>query len=173
MKIDKAVLGIAGELAVASELCRRNIYAQLTFGNQKRTDLLVCHAGGYARIEVKCKQGDDWPNCKGIDSSDAFLVFVDFAGKGETQRPDFYVLTYKDWLKLLKNKKKNCLKKSPNRKIEINNGCLYFLDQVNKSGKPYAGCGVRPTDLEKHHEKWEKIKLLIKERFEPDTSVED
>ena len=41
MKIDKSILGVAGEFAVASELCKRNIYAQLTLGNQKRVDLLV------------------------------------------------------------------------------------------------------------------------------------
>ena len=32
MKIEKSILGVAGEFAVAAELCRRNIYAQLTLG---------------------------------------------------------------------------------------------------------------------------------------------
>ena len=41
MEIPKDKLSLAGEYAVASELCRRGIYAQLTLGTRKRTDLLV------------------------------------------------------------------------------------------------------------------------------------
>jgi hypothetical protein len=41
MAIPKNVLSLAAEFAVASELCRRGIYVQLTLGNLKRTDLLV------------------------------------------------------------------------------------------------------------------------------------
>jgi len=40
-KISKSTLGIAAEYSVAGELCRRNLYAQLTLENQKRTDILV------------------------------------------------------------------------------------------------------------------------------------
>jgi len=35
MKIDRHTLGLSAEFAVASELCRRNIYAQLTLGLRK------------------------------------------------------------------------------------------------------------------------------------------
>jgi hypothetical protein len=35
MGIAKDTLGLAGEFAAASELCRRGIYAQLTLGNRK------------------------------------------------------------------------------------------------------------------------------------------
>lgn len=73
----RGTLGIAAEYAVASELCRRGIYAQLTLGHQKKTDLLVFfESGQLARIEVKAKQGREWPNCKGISRSDTYLVFV-------------------------------------------------------------------------------------------------
>ena len=41
MKVSKSTLGLAAEFAVASELGRRNIYAQPTLGLQKRTDLLI------------------------------------------------------------------------------------------------------------------------------------
>jgi hypothetical protein len=34
-------IGLAGEYAVAAELCRRGFYAQLTLGHHKKTDLLV------------------------------------------------------------------------------------------------------------------------------------
>jgi len=35
------MVGTAAEFAVASELGRRNVYAQPTFGHLKRTDLLI------------------------------------------------------------------------------------------------------------------------------------
>jgi hypothetical protein len=50
-KINKDILGLAGEFAVASELCRRNIYAQLTLGLRKRTDILVETEVGMLRIQ--------------------------------------------------------------------------------------------------------------------------
>lgn len=93
------------------------------------------------------------------------MVFVDFAKKAENQRPDFYVLTYKEWLQLLKNKQKNYHKKHPDRRVDIRSGCLYFHDEVNKSGKHYVGCGVSPTDLTNHLEKWEKIQVIVKGTF--------
>jgi len=58
-KISKETLGVAGEFAVAAELCRRNIYAQPTFGHQKRMDLLAFAGGKMLRIEVKAKQDED------------------------------------------------------------------------------------------------------------------
>ena len=94
MKIEKSILGVAGEFAVAAELCRRNIYAQLTLGHQKRIDLLaLLHDGNMLRIEVKAKQGREWPNCKGIYGDNTFIIFVDYREKAATERPDFYVLT--------------------------------------------------------------------------------
>jgi hypothetical protein len=56
MKIDSETVGIAAEFAVASELARRNISAQPTFGHQKRTDLLVFGKNNRPiRIEAKGK----------------------------------------------------------------------------------------------------------------------
>ena len=76
------MVGIAAEFAVASELGRRNVYAQPTFGHLKRTDLLILGESGVPlRVEVKGKQGDSWPNCKGIADDKSILVLVDFEGK--------------------------------------------------------------------------------------------
>ena len=103
--VSGSILCLAAEFAVASELCRRNIYTQLTLGKQKRTDLLLMSSnGGFSRVEVKAKQGREWPNCRGIYGALAFLVFVDYAGRGNTDRPDFFVLTEKDWLRVLNKK---------------------------------------------------------------------
>jgi hypothetical protein len=58
MTIAKDTIGLAGEFAVASELCKRDMYIQLTLGNKKRTDLLVEVGDNFIKVEVKSKQED-------------------------------------------------------------------------------------------------------------------
>jgi hypothetical protein len=58
MAIAKENLGLAAEFAVASELCRRNMYAQLTMGTHKRTDILIEGKSRMLSIQVKGKQVD-------------------------------------------------------------------------------------------------------------------
>jgi hypothetical protein len=158
MKIDKAILGVAGELAVASELCRRNVYAQLTLGHQKKTDLLIFRQDDVVlKLEVKCKQGPTWPNCQGISSPDSLIVFVDFQGKDDTKRPDFYVLNLEDWLKLVEYERAAYLTKHPERVAVVEDGCLVLLSEINKLGRPYKGVGVSPKDVADHRDAWWKI----------------
>ena len=65
------------------------MYAQPTFGHFKRTDLLISgEKGTPLRIEVKGKQGDQWPNCKGIPDDKSILMLADFEGINDTQHPD-------------------------------------------------------------------------------------
>ncbi len=104
-RLSKELLGLAGEYAVASELCRRMMYAQLTLGHHKRTDLLVECELGFVRIQVKAKQGSEWPAISGIYTDDDFIVLVDFS-VGEDVQPDFYILNLYDWKSLLKQEKK-------------------------------------------------------------------
>src|ERR1700730_15096454 len=104
-------LNLAGEFAVATELCRRDIYAQLTLGNQKSVDLLAMSCERVLLpIEVKSKQIDEWANQRGIPPGAGFLIFVDFAGKKETDRPYFFVLSADDWralaAKIIEDEKK-------------------------------------------------------------------
>jgi hypothetical protein len=100
--ISKECLGLAAEYAAASELCRRGIYAQLTLGNRKRTDLLVdADAGTMFRIQVKAKQGREWPGVKGVHGESIALILVDYEKKSEAQRPDFYILLPTDWANVL------------------------------------------------------------------------
>lgn len=153
-KLDKSILGVAGELAVASELCRRNIYAQLTFGNQKRTDLLIFGQEEVCRIEVKSKQGNEWPGCKGIKDKKSFLVFVDYKNKEDTERPDFYVLSYDDWKKIIKKEMAKYKEKNPNRKVEIEEGALVY---GVKGGEKWRGHAVKVEDVKQYQDKWDKI----------------
>jgi len=159
MKMSRDTLGLAAEYAVASELCRRNIYAQLTLGHLKRTDLLILgEQNKMLRIEVKGKQGREWPNCTGIYGENVFLVFVDFAGKDECERPDFYILTVQDWIHYVGGQIAETTAKRPEKHIELDeHNVPIFVTEVNASGKPYRGMGVRPAQIKQHKEQWGKI----------------
>lgn len=58
---DKAKLSLAGEYSVAAELCKRNFFASVTYGNAKATDVLIfdysCYNRKYKTIEVKTTRG--------------------------------------------------------------------------------------------------------------------
>jgi hypothetical protein len=156
-KIEKSILSVAGEFAVAAELCRRNIYAQPTFGHQKRMDLLAFGPGRrMLSLEVKSKQGPDWPNCKGIADPDTFLVFVDFEGRHPEERPDFYVLSSSDWRATVEADRSRYTTKHPDRDPPILTDDN-VLRLVNAQGRVYEGCGVRPEYIRDHKEKWQKI----------------
>jgi hypothetical protein len=159
MKIEKSILGVAGEFAVATELCRRNIYAQLTLGNQKRVDLLALSRDGvFVKIEAKAKQGPMWPNQKGLPPGHGFIVFVDFAGRDDGARPDFFVLSPDDWRAVAERHVAEYLKKHPDRTTHLDHeNCPLFPEEINKHGKPYRGCSVRVTDVEPYREAWCKI----------------
>lgn len=158
MSDEKIQLGLAGEYAVASELCRRGVYTQLTLGNYKRADLLVIgKERNVCRIEVKAKKGPKWANIKGVSDEDAYIVFVDLR-KPETERPDFYVLSSEDWrkaaLKVVKQKQKN----SPQMNVFVDEeNCLTFPDQITKSGKPYRGCSISIDNVGEYKDCWDKI----------------
>jgi hypothetical protein len=163
MPIEKSILCLAGEFAVAAELCRRNIYAQLTLGHRKRTDLLVVgESGRMFRIEVKAKQGRDWPNCRGISAPDSFLVFVDFAGKPDAERPVFYVLTAEEWRAFVERAVEHYRTRHPDRRVEITQeNVIRLLDEVNKYGRPYEGVGVAVADVKDHQEAWQKLSSVV------------
>jgi hypothetical protein len=160
-EMQKEMVGIAAEFAVASELARHDIYAQPTFGHLKRTDLLVFSGDTDRRpirIEAKGKQSSQWPNCKGIVDSHSILILVDFQGKKETDRPDFYILTSADWLSFVKKK----IRKRPEKGIELDkDNCPIWTTQI-KNGKPYRGMGVTVSDVLKYKEAWDKIRDALR-----------
>jgi hypothetical protein len=154
--IDKALLGLAGELATACELCRRNIYAQPTFRTHKRTDLLCETEKAMLRIQVKAKQAKEWPGIQGIKGDDIVLVLVDFEGRDVNDRPDFYILTPEDWKELVKER---CLKDIERGFTTLEDG---YMPLWKRAGKQYKGIGVRPAWIKKHGEKWTKIEKHMK-----------
>jgi hypothetical protein len=152
MKLKRENLNMAGEYATASEICRRNFYAQITLGRLKRTDILVYNpnTGKELRIEVKAKQGKEWPGIKGINDNLTLLVFVDFQNKKDTERPDFYILNAKDWQEFLKKFVTN------NSKFqELIDGYIPLW----KDG--YSGTSVRPHQISQYKERWNKLEKLL------------
>ena len=153
-KVEKSLLGIAGEYAVASELCRRGVYAQLTLGNRKKVDLLVDGTKQIARVEVKTKQGSQWPGVKGVSPKGGlrFLVLVDLQGKGPDEGPEFYVINQREWRPFLDRKLKD--------KIDHNS---VTIDDENvphfKDG--FVGTGIKANEVVQFKNKWDKIVDIV------------
>ena len=157
-KISKEHLSLAGEYAVASELCKRGIYAQLTLGTRKKTDLLVDTETAMLRIQVKTKQGRAWPLVKGVFGEDIVLVFVDYKNKKDEERPDFYILTSADWENYTKYGWPSGGWKfdNENRPIKVN----------KQGGIQWKGVNVEPEEISEHKEKWGKIETLCPKKNE-------
>jgi hypothetical protein len=144
-KLTKELLGLAGEYAVASELCRRGLYAQLTLGHHKQTDVLVETEQRVLRLSIKAKQVNEWPSVSGLYRPDDFLVLVDFEGKAVTDRPDFYVLGLEDWLQMVAEERK--------REPRI------LVDDENRITWPdgWRGVNIRVDRVLHAKEQWHKI----------------
>ena len=139
MYVSKEAIGLAGEYAVAAELCRRGIYCQLTLGNHKSTDLLLDTDNRLSKVSVKTKQRYSWPNVRGIADENTLLVFVDFKGKGMTERPDFYVLNVDDWKKVAKKIKKG----DPRARIKKEDNTVFWPSSPGKNdGWPASSVAV-------------------------------
>lgn len=145
MKLSKEFLGLAGEYAVASELCRQGVYAQITLGNHKRTDILVETEDRMLRILVKAKQGSEWPSITGLYRTDDFLVLVDFKGKADADRPDFYILNLADWKQLVLE--------------EHQRHSAVVVDNLNRVTYPdgWSGLNIKPEKVLAAREQWHKI----------------
>src|SRR5947209_2955946 len=133
---------------MASELCRRGLYSQLTLGNHKRTDILVETETRMLRISVKAKQGSEWPSISGPIRTDGFVVFVDFASRDPGVKLDFFVLSRDDWDRLvdqvvLKQREKG---KGPT----IQNGTIVWPDG-------WRGLNLKPRDLQVYKDRWDTI----------------
>lgn len=172
-KISKSLLGITGEYCVAAELGKRNIYAQLTMGSQKKTDLLIFNleSNTVLKVEVKSKQGNVWPNCKGINNDNSLLVFVDFMNIQLNDRPTFYILNNSDWFKTVGGHQEAYLFKNPERSTEIKNNVLILHDEKNKYGKPYEGCSIKPSEIEIYKEDWDKVFKALDQTYSEDKNI--
>jgi hypothetical protein len=150
--LSKELLGLAGEYAVASELCRRGVYAQLTLGNHKQTDILVETEDHMLRISVKTKQRGEWPSITGLSRKDDFLVLVDFKEKSETDRPTFYILNIDDWKQLVSEEHQRFPDKTTVDE-------LYRI----KYADGWSGLNIKPIKVDHAKERWDKIILYYQQ----------
>lgn len=148
-KLSPELLSLSGEYAVASELCKRGIYAQLTLGHHKRTDILVETRYRMPRIQVKAKQGGVWPGVAGIQEGD-FLILVDLQGKEVDERPDFYILNVEDWKELIFKEKERYKEVKIDDKL-----CITYPDG-------WKGLNVKQEQVNDCKEAWKKIIDKIK-----------
>ena len=144
-KLGKDVLGLAAEYAVASELCRRDRYAQLTLGNYKRADLLVDSSADTYRVQVKAKQGRSWPGVQGISRESDFLVLVDYYGKSLCEMPDYYVLAFSDWRRIVRAE----ARRVPSLQIDDNFRVRYV--------DGWKGINLKPDGVQRFKSAWQKI----------------
>ena len=154
--ISRETLGLAAEYAVASELCRRGIYAQLTLGNRKSTDLLVdAEDGRMLCIQVKAKQKSQWPKQKGVYGGHALLVLVDYENKALHERPDFYLLNQQDWSDLVDK----CLIQTG----KVESGKVKLSNKLEPTWKDnYVGMSVKANQVTSCKECWDKVFTSLK-----------
>jgi len=111
-------------------------------------------------VEVKSKQGRDWPSIKGISSKGSILIFVDFQGKTEFERPDFYVLNTQDWIKLAKQR----IKEKGWTSVTLNSDNTPVWETT--AGKNREGFTVQLAQLKNFKEAWGKCLTLRSSRTE-------
>lgn len=154
MTIPTEMLGLAGEYAVAAEVCRRGAYCQLTLGNRKKTDLLIETAETLFRISVKAKQKQSWPRVRGIWQNGDLLVFVDYKNKDLANSPDFYILDVHAWKKVVNRIKKK--KDDPRAKIDKEN-TLYWPPEDGREA--WIGCQINVNDIKEFKNAWPVFKV--------------
>ncbi|UAA37519.1 hypothetical protein KIH87_12435 [Paraneptunicella aestuarii] len=147
----KETIGLAGEYAVAFELCRRGYYAQLTLGNHKKTDILVETPDKLFRVSVKAKTGNQWPKVSGIWAKGDLLVFVDFKDKTLNDLPDFYVLDVKSWKSVAEG-----IVASKSDGAKLNSENTVYWDPYEGQPKGWKGCSISLSHVEKYKNRWPK-----------------
>ncbi|MCD6300686.1 MAG: hypothetical protein J7L82_01285 [Staphylothermus sp.] len=152
-RIEKSLLGLAGEYLVAGEICRRGYHAQITFGRWKNTDILAVNLanGNTILVEVKSKQGREWPNVKGSKGKKRIQILVDFKGKGLLERPDFYIIDEgfrRKYLEKIKNKLKEIIETEEQ------------IIPVWPDG--WKGVSLRPEDVKEYKERWDILENKLR-----------
>ena len=150
--VPKPILGLAGEYAVASEICRRGYHAQITFGRWKSVDVLAVNPrnGKTVLVEVKTKQGREWPKIMGVKGGNRVQVLVDFSGKSLGERPDFYVIDERFW--------KEHLEKIRNKLEEV----IETEDQIIPVWPDgWRGVALRPENVKDYKERWDIVESKL------------
>ena len=152
MNIYNDYIKLAGYYAVASELCRRGYYSQLTIGNQKTADLFIETAETLGRVFVRVRTIlANWQDVIGIWGPHDLLVFVDYQNKTIDERPDFFVLSIDDWKKVVSKIHK---KRYKDKDEIINEKNSIYLEPWDENPHGWLGCNVFLSDIENYKEAW-------------------
>lgn len=150
------IISLAGEYAVASEICRRGYYAQLTLGNLKKTDILVKVGDTFKQIEVKTKfKTKDWLTGKKGFKGDVIIIFVDLYKKSEHEKPDFYIMTVDDWHKVVDREMAPHIEKGAVT-FDENHVPVWKLKKGSKKS-PWKGHNPRIEQIKEFKNCWWKI----------------
>jgi len=116
LKLDSILTGVAGEYFVAAELAKRGYIASINLKNTRGIDILASNkdASKSVGIQVKTTRYNVYYwmlNEKAEDyyADNLFYVFVNL--KGQSQRPDFFIVPSKVVARYIKRSHKKWLKK--------------------------------------------------------------
>ncbi len=140
-------LSIAGEFFVAAQLHRLGIHASVTYGNAKKTDIVVMAKDGSkaVMVEVKTTSQSKWIIGSHVpEESKALWVLVHIPEDDNTAAPEFYIMTQDEMRKILLP-----LHVAYNKKYLEKHGVEY-------GDKPGVVALTR-TAIESHRDAWEKI----------------
>jgi len=154
--VEKYLIGLAGEYAVASELCRRGMNAVVTLGNRKAVDIVVEDESMARLIQVKTKIGLEWPGIKGV-KGDNILIFVDFQKKELTERADFYILDAEDWANFQSEQLKFYEKKQGAKSFKVRDDGVVIWPAKIEGKSDFVGIGVLAENVADFKDDWEKI----------------
>lgn len=158
--MDNHLEGMAGEYAVASEICRRGYLAQITYGNQKKMDILVIsdkESSFFVTVEVKSTADKgSWPWIRGIpDDKSHILVFVNFSAQDLNKRPDFYILNGKDWHSIIEP-----LQGEKYEELDSDGYTPLWHEQKNPE-KLHKGIEIKKGLVEEYQDDWQKLDVLF------------
>ena len=106
------------------------------------------------RVQVKAKQGREWPASKGVFGSGIVLILVDYQNKADAERPDFYVLTPTDWVAVVTT----ALIKTG----KVAKGDVKLDEEYVPTWKDgFVGMSLRPDNVAAYKEAWEKIAAVV------------
>jgi len=148
LKLDSILTGVAGEYFVAAELAKRGYIASINLKNTRGIDILASNKDASKSIGIQVKTTRYnvyyWMlNEKAEDyyANNLFYVFVNL--KGQSQRPDFFIVPSKVVARYIKRSHKKWLKKP------------------SKSGKKHKDTPLRKfVDKKRAYlERWDILKL--------------
>ena len=112
--IEKNLLSLAGEFAVASQLCLRGYVASLTLKNYPGVDIFVFNPKNEKQITIQVKASTDgWFNAPKIVNKKSIFVYAHIK---QDKTLEFYIIPAEEVIKIREEELKEYLDSHPNVK---------------------------------------------------------